>query len=57
MYSGVQEKTIKTPGSLSNNTKVESEFFTDEEIENLTDADLDDPVIWEKLRRTQTRQK
>ena len=27
------------------------------EIEALTDEDLDNPEIWEKLRRTQTRQK
>ena len=55
MYKGINENKINTPGSLSNNTKVESEFFTDEEIENLTMEDLDDPVIWEKLRKTQTR--
>lgn len=56
MYSGTKETKINTPGSLKNNTKTESEYFTDEEIEALTDKDLDDPVIWEKLRRSQTRQ-
>ena len=55
MYSGLHENKINTPGSLSNNTTVESEYFTDEEIENLSMEDLDDPVIWEKLRKTQTR--
>lgn len=57
MYSGIHENKINTPGSLSNNTTVESEFFTDEEIENLSMEDLDDPAIWEKLRKSQTRQK
>lgn len=56
MYSGTKETKIQTPGSLKNTTKTESEYFTDEEIEALTDKDLDDPVIWEKLRRSQTRQ-
>lgn len=55
LYSGNKETKINTPGSLSNNSKTESEYFTDEEIENLTMEDLDDPVIWEKLRKTQTR--
>ena len=57
MYSGTKETKIQTPGSLKNVTKTESEYFTDEEIEALTDKDLDDPVIWEKLRRSQTRNK
>ena len=58
MYSGTQqENKINTPGSLKNNTKTESEYFTDEEIEALTMEDLDKPEIWEKLRRSQTRQK
>ena len=57
MYSGIKETKINTPGSLSNNTKVESEFFTDEEIANLSMEDLDDPVIWEKVRKSQTRKK
>ena len=56
MYSGTNKETkINTPGSLKNNTKSESEFFTDEEINALTMDDLDDPAVWEKLRRTQTR--
>lgn len=57
MYSGIKETKINTPGSLSNNSKVESEYFTDEEIANLTMEDLDDPVIWEKVRKSQTRKK
>lgn len=57
MFSGIKETKINTPGSLSNNSTVESEYFTDKEIENLTDEDLDDPVIWEKVRKSQTRTK
>jgi len=55
LYSGNKETKINTPGNLSNNSKTESEYFTDEEIENLSMEDLDDPVIWEKLRKSQTR--
>lgn len=56
MYSGVKETKINTPGDLSNNSALESEYFTDEEISRLSMEDLDDPVIWEKLRKSQTRQ-
>ena len=55
MFSGTQETKIKTPGDLSNTTKTANEYFTDAEIEALTDEDLDNPEIWEKLRKTQTR--
>lgn len=55
MYSGTQETKVKTPGDLSNTSKTASEYFTDAEIEALTDEDLDNPEIWEKLRKTQTR--
>lgn len=57
MYSGIHETKINTPGSLSNNSTTESEYFTDEEIANLSMEDLDDPVIWEKVRKSQTRKK
>lgn len=57
MYSGIKETKINTPGDLSNNSTVESEYFTDEEIANLSMEDLDDPVIWEKVRKSQTRKK
>lgn len=57
MYSGIKETKINTPGDLTNSSSTESEYFTDEEINALTMEDLDNPVIWDKLRRTQTRQK
>lgn len=57
MYSGIKEIKINTPGDLSNNSVAESEYFTDEEIANLSMEDLDDPVIWEKVRKSQTRKK
>lgn len=57
MYSGIKETKINTPGDLSNNSTVEKEYFTDEEINALTMEDLDDPAIWDKLRKTQTKQK
>jgi len=55
MYTGVKETKVQTPGDLSNVSKTSNEYFTDEEIEALTDEDLDDPAIWAKLRKTQTR--
>lgn len=57
MYSGIKETKINTPGDLSNNSVAEKEYFTDEEIANLSMEDLDDPVIWEKVRKSQTRKK
>lgn len=55
MYSGTKEETeIKTPGDLSNNSSTfEKEFFTDEEIEKMTDEELE--ANWEKVRKSQTR--
>jgi len=53
MYTGTQEKPIKTPGDLTNNSKSEKEFFTDEEIEKMTDEELE--ANWEKIRLSQTK--
>ena len=57
MYSGIKETKINTPGDLSNKSTTDREYFTDEEIANLSMEDLDDPVIWEKVRKSQTRRK
>lgn len=57
MFSGKKENKINTPGNLENNSKAERDYFTDEEIENLSDEDFDNPEIWEKVRRSQTRNK
>lgn len=53
MFSGKQETKINTPGNLENNSKTERDYFTDEEIENLSDEDLE--KYWDKVRYSQTR--
>jgi len=57
LYSGKKETKINTPGNLENKSTAEREYFTDEEIEALTMEQLDDPKIWEKVRKSQTRNK
>lgn len=57
MFTGNKDTEVKTPGSLKSNTKVTSEYFTNEEIEALTDEQLDDPVIWAKVRKSQIHNK
>lgn len=54
MFSGIKEENeIKTPGDLTNNSVLEKDFFTDEEIEKMTDEELE--ANWEKVRKSQTR--
>lgn len=38
-------------GRVSDN-RIERDYYTSEEIDNLTDEELDDPVIWEKVMRS-----
>lgn len=38
-------------GKVSDN-RVERDYYTSEEIDNLTDEELDDPKIWEKVMRS-----
>ena len=50
------KKEIRTAGSMKNNavnTGVK-DFYTPEEIERLTEEDLDDPRVWEAVRRCMT---
>jgi len=53
MYQGTQEKPINTPGDLTNNSELEKDFFTDEEIEKMTDEELE--ANWDKVRMSQTK--
>lgn len=53
MYQGTQEKQINTPGDLTNNSELEKDFFTDEEIEKMTDEELE--ANWDKVRMSQTK--
>jgi len=36
-------------------TKAERDYYTSEEIDNLTDEELDDPVIWKKVMKSMER--
>lgn len=38
-------------GKVSDN-RIERDYYTSEEIDNLTDEELDDPKIWEKVMRS-----
>ena len=50
------QKTVKeNPGSMKNNEVSKyKDFYTKEEIDKLTEEDLDDPKVWEAVRRSQT---
>jgi predicted nuclease of predicted toxin-antitoxin system len=55
IYKGKQpKKDIKPMGSMKQAQSEQRDYFTPEEIERLTMEDLDDPVIWEKARRSMT---
>ena len=48
-------KEYKTAGSMKNNeVEKNKDYYTPEEIERLTDEDLDDPRVWEAVRRSMT---
>ena len=49
------KKDIKTMGSVTTNRGNEvKEFYTEEEISRLTEEDLDNPQVWEAVRRSMT---
>lgn len=55
IYKGKQpKKNIKPMGSMKQTQPIEKDFYTPDEIERLTMADLDDPKVWEKVRRSMT---
>jgi hypothetical protein len=45
---------VQPPGAIGrvDDSHAEREYFTSEELDNLTDEQLDDPVIWEKAQRS-----
>ena len=51
------QKTVKeNPGSMKNSdVSLVKDYYTDEEIAKLTDEQLDDPKIWEAVRKSQTK--
>lgn len=55
IYKGKQpKKDIKPMGSMKQSQTEQRDYFTPDEIERLTMEDLDDPVVWEKVRRSMT---
>lgn len=51
------KKTVKeNPGSMKNSdVSLVKDYYTEEEIAKLTDEQLDDPKIWEAVRKSQTK--
>lgn len=55
IYKGKQpKKNIKPAGSMKQSQSAPKDYYTPDEIERLTMADLDDPAVWEKVRRSMT---
>lgn len=50
------KKEIRTAGSMKNNVVNSGvkDYYTPEEIERLTEEDLDNPKVWEAVRRSMT---
>lgn len=50
------KKEYKSMGSMKSNTAQSGvkEYYTPEEIDKLTEKDLDDPRVWENVRRSMT---
>ena len=50
------KKEIRTPGSMkqSQDFKGVKDYYSPEEIERMTEEDLDDPKVWEAVRRSMT---
>lgn len=48
------KKDIRTMGSMKHNQTQDKDYYTPEEIERLTMDDLDDPKVWEAVRRSMT---
>ena len=57
--SNGSEVKFDNPGSMKNQDKgnTDKEYYTDEEIDQLTEEQLDDPKIWAAVRKSMTRQK
>lgn len=59
LYHKMQpRKPVQTMGSMRNGVEPKAkDFYTQEEIERLTEADLDDEEVWNAVRRSMTGQK
>lgn len=54
-----REKITAPPeiGKVNANSKVEKDYYTPEEVDKLTEKDLDNPKVWEKVRKSMTKWK
>lgn len=59
MYSKNKPKSkVENPGSMKNFKEPNKKtFYTDEEISKLTSEELDDPEVWEAVRKSMTSQR
>ena len=54
-FAKVHKKEYQTMGSMKQqSTKGPKDYYTPEEIERLTEEELDDPKVWEAVRRSMT---
>lgn len=44
-------------GKVNSNTKAEKDYYSPEEVDRLTEKELDDPKIWETVRKSMTKWK
>lgn len=55
IYRKTQPRKEFTPmGSMKQANRAVKDYYTQEEIERLTEEDLDDPAVWEAVRRSMT---
>lgn len=48
------KKDYKTMGSMKHSQANEKDYYSSEDIDRLTEEDLDNPEVWEKVRRSMT---
>lgn len=56
MYQSTKpKKEIKQMGSMKSDKLAEKDYYTAEEISKLTEEDLEDPKVWEIVRKSMTK--
>lgn len=63
-YEAVKQKKLRETktappeiGRVNSNTKVEKDYYSPEEVDKMSTAELDNPKIWEKVRNSMTKWK
>jgi hypothetical protein len=55
IYRKTKQKPITSMGSMKQGQRsAAKDYYTPEEIERLTEEDLDDPKVWDAVRRSMT---